>query len=524
VAENNNIATSAEVDAFLAGEEAPTIQQAPLESGPIDGGIASPEEVDQFLKEEKYGGTLEQAKTFAEGAAAEATFGLSTMAEVALGVDPEAINARREVNPNAHAAGQVAGLAGSMMSGVGAGKAVLAAGKQAAKLASHKVAQGAVRQAAEMALVQAGDEVSKMFAQDPRQSMETAMVNIGLSSLIGGAAGGVFSGAVEPLWQATKGVKLEKALAGIQEHAVSKVAGQVMDLAADLHLLPPGTRMLSKLVGKLLPDGGATAALKFLTKEGTIDALGFKNMALAVGAMQRAAKVTGHAVEAVFKSGVDVLPSKMIPTEADVEHLANLSQAAALAPEQVLNATGNLGSYMPEHAEAMGEAVARQVAYINSIRPAQDAPGVLDEAPKLNKVQTSSFNRALTIIEQPLVVLQHVKQGTLTPADVSTIKATHPHFYASLGQKLINQMIDMKDRGEAIPYSTRLSMSLFLGMPLDASITPHSIMVNGMAPRTLPDPNQGPISQPKGNPGAIKSIPKQAMSSSSSIAARRLNR
>ena len=62
--------------------------------------------IEPEIKEEKFGGALETAKAFGEGALAASTFGLGTKLETALGVNPEDIAARREVNPIAHGAGQ----------------------------------------------------------------------------------------------------------------------------------------------------------------------------------------------------------------------------------------------------------------------------------------------------------------------------------------------------------------------------------------------------------------------------------
>src|ERR1700677_2278246 len=52
---------------------------------------ATPEDYTKWANEQQYGGPLEQAKTFAEGAAQAATFGASTALERGLGVSGRAI-------------------------------------------------------------------------------------------------------------------------------------------------------------------------------------------------------------------------------------------------------------------------------------------------------------------------------------------------------------------------------------------------------------------------------------------------
>lgn len=179
------------------------------------------EQLQQLHKEGKYGTTSEQLKTGLEGAASAATFGLSTGAERALGVNPEDINARRDVNPGVHALGEAAGLGTSMLTGVGEGALLGRAAEaimptiEAASFAG-RVGSAAAKSAIENMIFSTGDEGSKLFASDPHQSVETAMADIGLSGLIGGATGGAFGSASE-LWKSGPGKNLDGFLSTIKK-------------------------------------------------------------------------------------------------------------------------------------------------------------------------------------------------------------------------------------------------------------------------------------------------------------------
>jgi hypothetical protein len=162
-------------------------------------------------KEEEIGlrhGKFGQLGAALEGVAESGTFGLSTKAETALGVPAEEIRQRREDYPVSHGVGEIAGL----INPLGPEAKILgAAGKLGADLVRgssflSKVGRGAVKGAIENGMFQAGDEVSKKFAEDPNQTAETAITDIGLSSLIGGGLGGMF-GAVHPLWENSKASK-----------------------------------------------------------------------------------------------------------------------------------------------------------------------------------------------------------------------------------------------------------------------------------------------------------------------------
>lgn len=193
---------------------------------------AHPEEVEAFFRAEKYGTGAEQLKTGLEGAASTATFGLSSGLENKLFNNAEEQRQRREENPVSHMTGQVAGLVGSSMllpgggaagllerAGAGGTEALgLKAAAQGAKLGlKANVARMAVKNAIEGSLVESGNEVSKMFQQDPNQTAQTAAGNVGLSLVLGGVIGGGM-GTVSPLWEATAGKKIAKMLGNVADH------------------------------------------------------------------------------------------------------------------------------------------------------------------------------------------------------------------------------------------------------------------------------------------------------------------
>lgn len=202
---------------------------------------AAPEEVDAWHREEKYGTGTEQLKTGLEGAANAATFGLSTGLQTGLGIStPEDIMARREVNPGAYMTGQVAGLVGSsFIPAVGAANLLTKAGAGAAKIAGvaaaetalGKIGSAAVRAGVENAVFQGGDEVAKMLASDPHQSVETAITNVGLSGVLGLGVGGAL-GAVNPLWKVTMGGKVGSMLDSVKNKA-GGIDGTIDDAVHD---------------------------------------------------------------------------------------------------------------------------------------------------------------------------------------------------------------------------------------------------------------------------------------------------
>ena len=94
-----------------------------------------------------------------------------------------------------------------------------------------KVGSEAIRQATEMAIMQSGDEVSKMILNDPNTSAETAIGNIGLASALGGTTGAFVRGAVSPLWKATVGPKAEEFLGNMVNRLNGTASSEASELA-----------------------------------------------------------------------------------------------------------------------------------------------------------------------------------------------------------------------------------------------------------------------------------------------------
>ena len=181
--------------------------------------------VDQFQsQEEAYGGKGEALKTALEGAAHTVLpFGIAEAAEKRyLNVKPEDIKGRAEAHPVARIAGEIAGFTSpigveNVMTKAGTAAAE-AAGLAGAKTFGAKVGEAAVKQAAEMAVLQSSDEVAKRVIQDEPGSAASAIANIGLASAIGAGLGTAGVGVISPLWKATVGPKVEEMLNMMKNH------------------------------------------------------------------------------------------------------------------------------------------------------------------------------------------------------------------------------------------------------------------------------------------------------------------
>lgn len=199
------------------------LEESQQSSLPLEGSNDLPEGFQ--LSEDKYGSNAEMAKTALEGLASGVLSRpvVSAIETKGLGIKSEDIQGRREENPVVHGGTEALGLVGSLATGIGEGRLMTEAGQLAAHATDlgelgatasriAKIGSSAVQQAAEMAVLESGNEADKMILQEPNTSAETALSHIGLAAALGGAGGTFMTGAVSPLWEATAGPQVNKLL------------------------------------------------------------------------------------------------------------------------------------------------------------------------------------------------------------------------------------------------------------------------------------------------------------------------
>jgi hypothetical protein len=118
----------------------------------------------------------------------------------------------------------------------------------------------------------------------------------------------------------------------------------------------------------------------------------------------------------------------------------------------------------------------------------------LDKPVAPSQAEQARYQRALTIAQQPAIIMDHIKKGTLQMSDIHDLGAMYPGLYKAMAAKLSDAMVNSQNDETHIPYKTRMSMSLFLGQPLDSSMTSQHIQASQAI--YAPKAPQGP--QPQG--------------------------
>lgn len=501
------------------------------------------QEMTNMLKEAHFNEPMEQLKTGLEGAASGATLGLSTGIERALGANPENINARAQYNPGIHGAGEIAGIVGSSLTGVGEGALMAKAGEAAASRIASRLGEGTVsnilqkigRGAAENAIYGTGNEMSKFISEDPTQTAETAMSNIGLGAVIGGGVGGALGATragFEGLMETKAGKFISDFKNRLSEHLndaetatiqkpstwseMIRIKGMppeargkidFQDIAPEPEKLTLGMKAADALIKKGIGEtigagvGGIVGSKVGHPYWGMV--VGEKLLADKINSVLpvimrplMSAVESGSGLRAAMDYGVQAIKgenrlsaavanifnaSKTVISEPDIKDLNKLKQRldeVAANPASMMQVGGDIGHYMPDHATALGETAAKASQYLNQQKPENPKQSPLDGDAPLSKPQSTDYNQALMIAQEPLIVVGKIKDGSIAMTDIKHLKAMYPALYNRINMKMISELGDAQQRGYNIPYKTKLGMSTFMGQPLETSMRSANIVAN----------------------------------------------
>jgi len=197
--------------------------------------------------------------------------------------------------------------------------------------------------------------------------------------------------------------------------------------------------------------------------------------------------------------------------EAQRAKLDNQLKAVQTNPSLLTKNNNDLGHYLPDHANAIAEQQTITATYLNSLRPNTQPTSPLDPKLPPDPIKAAEYKQALDIANNPMLVMDKMHKGTLTPNDIKTLQVTNPGAYKSLCSKLQTEMIAHTHKGETVPYKQRVQLSMFLGAPMDSTMLPGNIMAaQPQAPAPQPATAQTPANAPKRSTSKLGNVAKSA--------------
>lgn len=379
---------------------------------------------------------------------------------------------------NMGAAAVFGGMTGGLFGGVGGGIEKLAESKLAPKLNSFMAGLGAANQASKVSEV--SSELGKVLELDgdkwfqrgvefhekiPDLILE-ATIDPAVYKIAGGGRAGAEVATAVHNWVTPK---IEKLLGASFPQAVSK------------YVVPAALKALG---------GGASPA----------EVLSTVGYAVKVA---RGAQRINKAVENVFKSGgneaapiatdfakrqikesienndlqksIEAEAAQQNNGQAPQEGFATGGEIKAEAPQPVSQGSEYLAKHYPEQNILLQQARGRISGYLQSIKPNSHPQSLPFDRKPTGRLEHQAYDQALGVAAAPLSVLNHIQKGSLTPDHVRHIQSMYPEIYQELSQKLTHEVSTLQSKGLAVPYKTRIGLSLFLGAPLDSTMTPDGI-------------------------------------------------
>lgn len=185
-------------------------------------------------------------------------------------------------------------------------------------------------------------------------------------------------------------------------------------------------------------------------------------------------KALTDAVSNFYKPAGVIIAQHHIPDSGSREKLkASLDYASST--DNLTQAGGNIGHYMQPHKTAATALAATASNYFQNLKPKQPQARPLDPETPKSPIEEHAYNQALDVAQQPIMVLQHAKNGTLLPVHVQTLNTLYPALHDQIASKLAQGMIEAKQNGQKISYELRQGLSMILGYPVDSTMSPSSI-------------------------------------------------
>lgn len=229
-------------------------------------------------------------------------------------------------------------------------------------------------------------------------------------------------------------------------------------------------------------DGQKIVTAKLIAgSDKAADASALRHMSDFVANTLKGENKLSKAAKAIFNGSEVVVPTKLIPSKEDREKLEKKLKGLMANQNDLMDIGSKVAHYMPEHGTALAQTAAQGVSFLNSIRPQVVKQSPLDSDMEPSQAERAKYDRALDIAQQPMVVMQSIKDGDVTPDDLSVLQNVYPALYTRMRQKVSGEMIESIHRGEKIPYQSSLGLSAFLGHPLDSTMTPLSIQTTQAA-------------------------------------------
>lgn len=161
-------------------------------------------------------------------------------------------------------------------------------------------------------------------------------------------------------------------------------------------------------------------------------------------------------------------------------------------PETALNIGGDLGDTLPAHHAAIAAKAATAMNYLQSIKPQPTQAGPLDAVIPPGESKQKHYRRQLEIAENPSLIYQHAKDGSLLPQDLQTLSALYPKLRNKIQDHAFETLAQAKAANKNLTRAQKRQFGALIGQRLTFQQTPEACqaIMKANAPAQMPVPPQ----------------------------------
>ena len=130
-------------------------------------------------------------------------------------------------------------------------------------------------------------------------------------------------------------------------------------------------------------------------------------------------------------------------------------------------------THAPVLADQLETIQARKTEFLSSKLPRKPDAFAIQVGPdhwQPSDMEMRQWARYVNAVENPGAVEERVAAGTATPEDAEAYHAVYPERAADFRQQVMTQLPGLK---KPLPYAKRVSLSIFLGVPVDPAMNPN---------------------------------------------------
>jgi hypothetical protein len=148
-------------------------------------------------------------------------------------------------------------------------------------------------------------------------------------------------------------------------------------------------------------------------------------------------------------------------------------------PDHLAQGTDAFYHAAPNITQALHSSTMAQISFLSQKMPRPTMQTMMGSEWKPTPSQKAQFMRYYSTVHDPIGALKQVRDGALTNETMEALQAVHPKLLSEMRQK-VAENID-HDKARSLGYAQKISLSKFMGEPMDNGLVPGILLSNQTA-------------------------------------------